>query len=385
MKLKSNIAKLDKLLLITSLLLFFYGLVMVFSSSTVAAVLAYRESSYYFVIRQGAVEIAFLLIALGVIINIPTKFYSSFSKILPWVMLGLLIAVRLFGQEINGAKSWIPIGNFNFQSSEYVKTLVIIFMATYYGDKKKWTSEYSLIPPLAIPLICVALIAIEPDLGTAIIVFGIIAMIFVALPIKKWNIYKYVIPAGILLLLLVFFLFKTGNLVNSGIMTPAQASRFNFLKPCDRYLEKTGYQVCNGYIAINNGGLYGLGLGNSKQKNLYLPEAYTDFIFPIIVEEFGLIGTGILFFVYMLLLFSILTIARHASNLRNSILAYGTFAYILIHLIINLLGVTGLFIMTGVPLPFMSYGGSFVINLIILLGITQRVAIENKSAKLKKA
>ena len=177
MKLKSNIAKLDKLLLITSLLLFFYGLVMVFSSSTVAAVLAYRESSYYFVIRQGAVEIAFLLIALGVIINIPTKFYSSFSKILPWVMLGLLIAVRLFGQEINGAKSWIPIGNFNFQSSEYVKTLVIIFMATYYGDKKKWTSEYSLIPPLAIPLICVALIAIEPDLGTAIIVFGIIAMI----------------------------------------------------------------------------------------------------------------------------------------------------------------------------------------------------------------
>ena len=383
MKLKGNFAKLDKLLLITSLLLFFYGLVMIFSSSTVAAVLAYRESSYFFVLRQGAVELVMLFIAL-IIIRIPTKTYSSFSKILPYVMLGSLIAVRVFGQEINGAKSWIPLGFFNFQASEFCKTLIIIFIATYYGEKKKWANEWSLVPPLAIPLLCVLLIAAEPDLGTAIIVFGIIAMLFIALPIKKWNIYKVVVPLGIMLLVIVFALFKSGELVNSGIMNPSQVSRFNFTKPCDRYLEKTGYQVCNGYIAINNGGLYGLGLGNSKQKNLYLPEAYTDFIFPIIVEEFGLIGTGILFFVYMLLLFSILTIARHASNLRNSLLAYGTFAYILIHLMINLLGVTGLFIMTGVPLPFMSYGGSFVINLFILLAITQRVAIENKNAKLKK-
>ena len=130
--------------------------------------------------------------------------------------------------------------------------------------------------------------------------------------------------------------------------------------------------------------MFGLGLGNSKQKNLYLPESYTDFIFPIIVEEFGLIGTGILFFAYMLLLFSILTIARHATNLRNSIIAFGTFAYILIHLVINLAGVTGLFIMTGVPLPFMSYGGSFIINLFILLSLTQRVAIETKEARVKK-
>ena len=385
MKLKSNLAKLDKLLLITSLLLFVLGLVIVFSSSTVAAVLAYKESSYFFVVRQAGVEIGMFIIAVLFIINIPTKDYNIISKAIPWIMLGLLIAVRLFGVETNGAKSWIPIGGYNFQASEFCKTLTIIFIATYYGEKKKWPNQWSLIWPLAIPLGCVLLIAREPDLGTAIILFGIIGMMFLSLPIKKGQILRVVIPLGIAAVGIIYMLFQTGNLEKAGIINPQQASRFHFTKPCERYLEKTGYQVCNGYIAINNGGLYGLGLGNSKQKNLYLPEAYTDFIFPIIVEEFGLIGTGVLFFGYMLLLFSILTIARHASNLRNSLLAYGTFAYILIHLMVNLLGVTGLFIMTGVPLPFMSYGGSFVMNLIILLALTQRVAIENKMAKLKKA
>ena len=145
-----------------------------------------------------------MLIALFVIINIPTKTYSLLSKILPWLMLGILIAVRLFGQEIKGSRSWIPLGSFNFQASEFVKTMVIIFMATYYGDKKKWSSEWSLVPPLTIPLICVVCIALEPDLGTAIIVLGIIAMIFVALPIRKWKIYKIVVPIGIIGLILIF-------------------------------------------------------------------------------------------------------------------------------------------------------------------------------------
>ena len=278
MKLKSNLAKLDKLLLITSLLLFVLGLVIVFSSSTVAAVLAYKESSYFFVVRQAGFEIGMFIIAVLFIINIPTKDYNIISKAIPWIMLGLLIAVRLFGVETNGAKSWIPIGGYNFQASEFCKTLTIIFIATYYGEKKKWPNQWSLIWPLAIPLGCVLLIAREPDLGTAIILFGIIGMMFLSLPIKKSQILRVVIPLGIAAVGIIYMLFQTGNLEKAGIINPQQASRFHFTKPCERYLEKTGYQVCNGYIAINNGGLYGLGLGNSKQKNLYLPEAYTDFI-----------------------------------------------------------------------------------------------------------
>lgn len=382
MKLKNNLIKTDKLLLVTSLLLFLFGLVMIFSSSTVAAVLVYKQPSYFFVFKQIKIEVAMIVASL-IVMCIPTKTYKNLFIFLPVVMIGSLLAVFLFGTEANGAKSWINLGIINFQASEFVKTLIILYMAIVYGDRKSWNSEGDLLKPLAIPIICVGFIMIEPDLGTAIITAGIVFMIFVELPIKKGRVMKLIYGLITAVLLVVFGLYSTNSL--NKIMTPSQASRFEFRQPCSRYLEKTGYQVCNSYIAINNGGLYGLGLGNSKQKNLYLPESYTDFIFPIIVEEFGLIGAGILLFAYIVLLFSILTIARHATNLRNSIIAFGTFAYILIHLVVNLAGVTGLFIMTGVPLPFMSYGGSYVINLFILLSLTQRVAIENKEARKKKA
>ena len=163
--------------------------------------------------------------------------------------------------------------------------------------------------------------------------------------------------------------------------TSRQESRFAFTNPCSRSLAKTGYQVCNAYIAINNGGLFGRGFGQSTQKFLYLPEAYTDFVFPIVVEEIGLLGaTGVLL-AYLLLLFQILVIARNATNLQDSIIAFGTFSYILVHILINLAGVLALIPMTGIPLPFLSYGGSFLLNLFVLLGLTLRVSANNKIAK----
>ena len=165
---------------------------------------------------------------------------------------------------------------------------------------------------------------------------------------------------------------------NSDILTSAQASRFNFKNPCSRYLEETGYQVCNGYIAIHNGGIFGVGLGASTQKFLYLPAAHTDFIFPIIVEELGLIGGTCVLIAYIIILFRILVIARNATNLRNSIIAFGTFAYILSHIVINLGGLLALIPLTGVPLPLLSYGGSFMLNIMILIALTQRVNIETK-------
>ena len=121
MKLRSNLIKTDKLLLITSLLLFLFGLVMIFSSSTVAAVLVYKNPSYFFVVRQGAVELVMLLLSLFIICT-PTKTYSKLSFLLPIAMIGLLLLVKLFGTEANGAKSWLDLGVFNFHSSEFVKT-----------------------------------------------------------------------------------------------------------------------------------------------------------------------------------------------------------------------------------------------------------------------
>jgi cell division protein FtsW (lipid II flippase) len=156
-----------------------------------------------------------------------------------------------------------------------------------------------------------------------------------------------------------------------------------FNDPCHKY-EDSGYQVCHGFIAINSGGVTGSGLGESTQKFLYLPEAYTDFIFPIIVEELGVVTAGIILIMYLVLLMQILTIAVNAVNLRDSIIAFGTFCYILAHIVVNLGGVLALMPLTGVPLPFLSYGGSFLINLLVLIGLTQRVHINTKLAKAKK-
>ena len=129
---------------------------------------------------------------------------------------------------------------------------------------------------------------------------------------------------------------------------------------------------------MHNGGLFGTGLGSSTQKYLYLPEAHTDFIFAVLCEELGLVFGIVIVLGYFVMLFIILNIAKEAGNLRNSILAYGVFAYILAHILINLLGVLGLVPLTGVPLPFLSYGGSYNLNVIIALSIVQRVNIENK-------
>jgi len=147
--------------------------------------------------------------------------------------------------------------------------------------------------------------------------------------------------------------------------------------PFEKILD-TGNQVCNCYIAINNGGLFGVGLGNSTQKYLYLPEPYTDFIFAIIVEELGVVtGVGLVLF-YMFILGRILIIGKRSPNNKGTIICYGTAAYIFLHIIVNLMGIMGMIPMTGVPLPFMSYGGSYTISLIIALSLVQRVSIDSK-------
>ncbi|NLA33194.1 MAG: FtsW/RodA/SpoVE family cell cycle protein [Mollicutes bacterium] len=160
-----------------------------------------------------------------------------------------------------------------------------------------------------------------------------------------------------------------------------QKERFNYKQPCLRYVERSGYQLCNSFIAINNGGLFGSGLGNSTQKYLYLPAGHTDFIFVIILEELGSIVGVLIIIAYIYMLYRIVKIAKSTSNLRNSIIAFGTFIIISVHILINLAGILGLIPLTGVPLPFLSYGGSFTIVTYMLIFLVQRVAVENNQSK----
>jgi len=227
-------------------------------------------------------------------------------------------------------------------------------------------------------IIIFVLVAIQPDLGTASVIFGIVVMIFYALPLKRATRgpINRIFLGGIILVALALIL--TGG----SFLRDYQLKRFEFLDPCKRYEEETGYQLCNSLIAFNNGGLTGKGIGKSTQKYLYLPESHTDFIFPITVEEWGFLVGLLIIFLYLFMLYRILNIAKRATNLGNSIIAYGVFAYILIHISINLIGVMGIGPLTGVPLPFLSYGGSFTLTLLFSMGLVQRVHYESyKKAK----
>ena len=377
---KKVLGKMDKTLLFFTILYSILGLIMILSSSSVSAVLRYNVSTYYFFIRQLIFVLVSFLIGIF-IVNLPTSKYKYFTPIL---LIGILVSLGglfVYGRISNGAQSWYRIGFFNLQPTEFAKSIIIIYMAVFYNRllKRRRQNIYAGLIPIVVGFIMFILVAMQPDFGGAVIIAGIVFMIFMILPIEKTNLNKLLKFLGIAFLVgAIIFINSGADFLNS-----TQMARFKYKQPCKRYQEDTGYQVCNGFIAMHNGGLFGVGLGNSTQKYLYLPEAHTDFIFAIIVEELGLI-VGILVIIgYLIILYRILKIAKRSVTLRGSILAYGTFTLILLHLLINFLGSLALIPLTGVPLPLLSYGGSFTINIIILLFIVQRVAIENNIAKEK--
>ena len=379
-KTKNKFSKMDKPLLFLTILLCSIGLIMVFSSSSIAAILRYNKTTTYFFIRQ----LIFLVISFiwGIIIlNIPTKYYKGIHWFLILGITVVLFLLLFYGILTNHAQSWfyLPIIGFAIQPSEFAKSFIIIFMAVYYNKivKKKEKNIYLYLLPLVFIGIIGLLILMQPDFGSAAILLAIAFCIFISIPMSKSNLPKIALIGGIGVIVLGVTLLYSGT----EILNSTQMARFNFKEPCQRYKEDTGYQVCNGFIAINNGGLTGVGIGKSTQKYLYLPESHTDFIFAILVEELGLIMGIIVLIIYILMLYRMLKIAKEAYNLRNSILAYGTFWLFVFHIVINLCGMLAILPLTGVPLPLLSYGGSSTINFITMIFITERVAIENKDTK----
>ena len=374
---KKIFSNLDRPLLIITIIFFIFGLIMILSASSMESFMRYNYSPYHYFFRQ----LIFLIIGLFAflfIIIFPIKNYKKLDKFLLFITIGSLVGLLVYGYTANNAVSWYKIGPLTIQPSEFAKLVVIIYLAVYYEkNKKNLDNQWTIIKPILFIIIIVVLVAIQPDMGTAAIIMLIALIVFYGVPIdKKYrNIFNKIFLGGIFIVALV--LITTGG----KFLQSYQLERFNFIDPCERYQEDSGYQLCNSFIAFKNGGLKGQGLGSSTQKYLYLPESYTDFIFPIIVEEWGLIVGIIILIAYIFVLFRIIKIARKSTNLRNALISYGVFAYLLTHIMINLMGVMGIIPLTGVPLPFLSYGGSYAICLMIALGLVQRVAIETKHQK----
>ena len=373
--------RMDKPILFISIIMFAFGLIMVLSASSMESYMRYGFSPYHYFIRQ-AIFLGVGIIPFIFIIVFPTNKYRHLINIAMFGIIGVLFGLTVWGTVAKNAQSWFSIGPFNIQPSELAKIIIIMFLAIYYDKHKdELDNQWVLIKLLILCIIIFLLVAIQPDLGTAGIIALLTIIMFYGVPMTKKtrNIYNKIFLGGILVILSI--LLVTGGSFLRGY----QAERLNFKDPCERYQEDSGYQLCNSFIAFKNGGLTGQGIGESTQKYLYLPESYTDFIFPIIVEECGLIVGIIILIMYMILLYRIIRIAKRATNIHNSLISYGIFAYIFLHILVNLGGVMGLIPLTGVPLPYLSYGGSYTICLMVAIALVERVAIETNIKKEKSA
>jgi len=372
---KKVIKNIDKPLLFLTIFLFVIGLIMIFSASNVTAYMKYSASPYRYFMKQ-AIFLGASFVLSFLMIQFHSKVYRYFSKIFLLAITGALGALLIYGSMKNKAISWIDLGFFSIQPSEFAKIITIVYLATYYEKHKdNLDNIVTCLAPLILPGLIAGLIFVQPDLGTMLIYSGLVAFVFFIAPISKEIRKKVLFIVASLIVIVVLVFVTNGN----ELLQSRQLQRFDFANPCsEEKFYGSGNQVCNGYIAINNGGLFGVGLGNSTQKYLYLPEAHTDFIFAIILEETGLIGGFGIFILYFLLLGRIAKIGKESYTNRGAIICYAVAFYILLHVLINLGGILGLMPMTGVPLPFMSYGGSFAMCLVIALTFVQRINIENR-------
>ncbi|MEH7108002.1 MULTISPECIES: FtsW/RodA/SpoVE family cell cycle protein [Bacillaceae] len=369
----------DYSLIIAIILLCAFGLVMIYSASMASAVQRYGVSSDFFYQKQKLWLLMFAVIFIFMAI-IPYKI-MEFKKVLISIVLVSFLALFglfVFGSIAGGAQSWYSFGSFKFQPSEFVKLAVIIYLAAVYAKKQNYINQFNtgVLPPLVYLFIVCFLIILQPDFGTASIIIFIAATVIFCSGMSFKNILKLVLSILIMILPLAL-------VMKDHILSEKRMSRFEVLgNPFDeKYVNDAGFHLANSYIAIGSGGVNGLGLGKSIQKLGYLPESHTDFIMAVIAEELGVWGVG---FVIILLTYIVLRgiyIGLQCKDPFGSLLAIGISSMIGIQTFINLAGVSGIMPLTGVPLPFISYGGSSLLSLAAATGILVNVSMFVKYEK----
>jgi len=353
----------DFILIIVTLTLLAVGLTMVYSASAIWA--EYKFNDSFFFAKRQMLFAAVGIVALFFIMNIDYWTWRSWAKVMIIVCFVLLVIVLIpgIGNMRNGSRSWIGVGAFSIQPSEFMKLAMIAFLAKYLSERQKLITSFrkGLLPALGIVFLAFGLIMLQPDLGTGTVMVGTsIVMIF----ISGARISHFV---GLGLLGLLGF----AGLVLS---EPYRMKRItSFLDPWEDPLG-SGFQIIQSLYAIGPGGLLGLGLGQSRQKFFYLPEPQTDFIFAILSEELGFIGGSFVILLFALLLWRGIRIALGAPDLFGSLLAVGIVAMIAIQVMINIGVVIGLMPVTGITLPFLSYGGSSLTLMLLAIGVLLNIS-----------
>lgn len=350
--------KFDKWLFIDVIFLMFFGLLMIYSSSSIWSEYKFGNSFHYCIYQGSFIIIGIILIIILSKINVNLYYQNATKLLIISIILLILVLIPGIGIVRNGSRSWFGIGGFGIQPSEFAKLALIIFVSKYLERSNKFLKSYKngVFPILGILLIIFGLIMLEPDFGTGmILVVSIIALLFVA----GVNI-KFFIGLGLVGIVGIIVLI---------IIAPYRMDRItSFLNPWSDPLG-TGFQIIQSLYSIGPGGLLGMGLFNSRQKHFYLPEPQTDFIFSIISEELGILGIIIVITLFIILLYRSVQIAIKSEDKFKKYLSFGLTFQMLIQTILNLSVVIGLIPVTGVTLPFLSYGGSSLLISSISIGI----------------
>lgn len=386
----------DKGIYICTFILCIFGVVMI-GDASVGMVVKYGKN---YPIMNMLKQCLFLAVGAFLMATIAHKFNSkkmltkNSLKVLYFGTLLAMIACRMW--SINGAHGWIKLGPITIQPAEFMKIVIILLLAYFLGElPEHFASKYSspenkkymnnlflkycvLIPLCAVAGAFLVCAFIQNDLGSALILLAISVIVFVCVPYKKYSRLKRIVLTLMVLGVLVIILVG-----GAGLMAHQLQRFFSWMDPLSNIYTDT-WQIVNGFVAYSNGGLFGLGFGNSIMKYGYIPESQNDFISAIIVEEFGLFGFAILMIPYLYIIFKIFKYGMENENTADRLILIGISSYFFFHLVVNVGGVSGLIPMTGVPLIFISAGGSSTLAGLMSLGIAQSIIKKYNRNHLKK-
>jgi cell division protein FtsW len=358
--------KSDKVLFITTVLLVCVGVVMVYSASAALADNRYG-SSYRFLTKQ-AMWAVLGLAALGIVMRIDYRTYRE--PVFIWTTLGLVtlgLVVVLFGAPVNNARRWFAIGGLGIQPSEFAKLSTIFFVAALLERRMHRINEprYAVLPIAIVVAGLVGLIVVEPDFGTSMTIAVIAAvMVFGAGLNYGWFVGALLAIAPVVVTLVIMSPYRTRRVTS-------------FLNPWADQLND-GFQIIQSLIAVGTGGVFGLGLMHGVQKLFYLPEPHTDFIYSVIAEELGLVGAVLVLLCFCVIAWRGLRVAVNAPDSFGALLALGLTTMVAVQALVNISVVLSLMPTKGIPLPFVSAGGSsLLINLLgmgVLLNVSQHAS-----------
>lgn len=365
---KIKLGNIDFVLLVTLMILIALGLVMVFSASSYSAYFTRGDAMFFF--KRQFVSFILGFIVMIFVINFDYHKLRKFTGILMLVTIALLLVV-LKSTSINGATRWINLGFTTVQPSEIAKYTIVAYLAKSISNKgeKMKSFLYGVLPYLLVAGFYAGLVLAEHNLSIASVIVGVTILILIISGTKLWHMFGIVIPSA----------FALGVVFT--LTQPYRVQRLMSFRNPWADSQDTGYQLVQSLLALGSGGITGVGLGKSRQKCYYIPEPHNDFIFAIIGEELGFIGCTLVILLFLVLIWRGIRIAVKAKDTYGTILAVGITSVIAIQAVINIAVVTGSMPVTGVPLPFISYGGSSLLFNLIAMGILLNISRQCETKK----